>query len=90
MTRRTNGLSPASIQVENKKSVTSNVDKSSKNPKASNIWCHYGDKKSKNTADCRGISKFKKLRKAWIDAKSGFFPSFSKKLMHPEGSCKEG
>jgi hypothetical protein len=43
-------------------SITSSIGKSSKNPKASNIWCHYCDIKNHNTADCRAISKFKQQK----------------------------
>jgi hypothetical protein len=59
--RRTNGPSPASIAVDNKKrvSVTINVGKSSKNPKASNMCFHNCDKNNHNTADYRAISKLK-------------------------------
>jgi hypothetical protein len=41
--RRTNGPNPSSLPDDNKKrvSVTSNVVKSSKNHKGSNMWCHY-------------------------------------------------
>jgi hypothetical protein len=46
-TRRTNGSSPASLPLENKKSasVTSSiVTKSFKNRKASKMWCQYCEK----------------------------------------------
>jgi hypothetical protein len=35
--RRTNGPNPSSIPVDNKKSVTSSIEKSSKNHKGSNM-----------------------------------------------------
>jgi hypothetical protein len=57
--RHTNGPNAASLEVKNKISVTSSVDKSSKNSKASNMWCHYCDKNNHNRADCRAISNFK-------------------------------
>jgi hypothetical protein len=50
------------------KSVTSSVVKPSKNPKVSDIWCHYCDMKSHNTADCGAITKFKQQKKAYIKA----------------------
>jgi hypothetical protein len=73
--RHTNGLGPATLTVDNNKkvSVTSSVGKSSKNPKGSNMWCHYCDKNSHNTDDCRVIAKFKqqKNNKACFKAKAG-------------------
>jgi hypothetical protein len=57
--------------VDNKKPVTSSVDKSSKNHKGSNIWCHYCDKNNHNTANCRAIAKFKQQNKACFEATSG-------------------
>jgi hypothetical protein len=73
--RRTNDPNSSSLPVDNKKgvSVTSSVGKSSKNHKGSNMWCHYCDKNTHNTADCRAISKFKqqKKNKARFEAKSG-------------------
>jgi hypothetical protein len=73
--RRTNGLNPSSLPVDNKKrvSVTSSVGKSSKNHKGSNIWCHYCDKNNHNADDCRAIAKFKqqKKNKARFEAKAG-------------------
>jgi hypothetical protein len=71
--RRTNGPNPSSLPVENvdnKKYVTSSVDKSSKNHWGSNMWCHYCEKNNHNTADYRTISKFKQ-KKAHFGAKSG-------------------
>jgi hypothetical protein len=56
--RRTNGPNHSSLSVDNKKSVTSSLDKSSKNHKGSNMWCHYCDKNNHNTADCKAIAKF--------------------------------
>jgi hypothetical protein len=61
--RRTNGPNPSSLPVDNKKSITSSVGKSSKNHKGSNMWCHYCDKNNHKTADCRAIDKFKQLKK---------------------------
>jgi hypothetical protein len=68
--RRTNGPNPASLPVDNKKSVTSSVGKSSKNPKWSNMWCHFCDKNNHKTADYRGISIFQQHKKAYITAKA--------------------
>jgi hypothetical protein len=62
--RRTNSPNPSSLPVDNKKSFTSNVGKSSKHHKGSNIWCHYCDKNNHNTADCRAIAKSKQQKKA--------------------------
>jgi hypothetical protein len=44
--RRTYGSNRSSLPIEYKKSqtVTSSVDKSSKNNKGSNMWCHFCDK----------------------------------------------
>jgi hypothetical protein len=92
--RRTNGPNPSSIPVDNKKtvSVTSIVGKSSKNPKASNMWCHYCEKNHRKTADCRAFAKFKQQKKARFEGKaepgkkSLAFLSFSKKLMNSKGS----
>jgi hypothetical protein len=50
------GPNPSSQPVDNKKSVTSSLGKSSKNHKVSNMWCHYFDKNNHNTADCRAIA----------------------------------
>jgi hypothetical protein len=69
--RRTNGPNPSSLPVDNKKSVTSSVGKSSKNHKGSNMWCHYCDKNNHNTADCRAIAKLKQRKKACFEAKAG-------------------
>jgi hypothetical protein len=73
--RHTNGPNPSSLPVDDKKrvSLTSSVDKSSKNHKGSNMWCHYCDKNNHNTANCRAFSKFKrqKSNKASFEAKSG-------------------
>jgi hypothetical protein len=71
--RRTNGPNPSSLPVDNKKRVsfTSSVGKSSKNHKGSNMWCHYCDKNSHNTDDCRAIAKFKQQKKAFFEAKAG-------------------
>jgi hypothetical protein len=65
----TNGPNPSSLPVNNKKSVTSSVGKSSKSHKGSNIWCHYYDKNNHNTADCRVNSKFKQQKKVCFEAK---------------------
>jgi hypothetical protein len=35
------------------------------------MWCHYCDKNNHNTADCRAIAKFKQLKKACFEAKTG-------------------
>jgi hypothetical protein len=69
----TNGPNPSSLSVNNKKrvSVTSIIGKSSKNHKGSNMWCHYCDKNSHNTADCRAIANFKQQKKAHVEAKAG-------------------
>jgi hypothetical protein len=61
---------PSSLPVDNNKSVTSIVGKSSKNHKGSNVWCHYCDKNNHNTADCIAIAKFKQQKKACFEAKS--------------------
>jgi hypothetical protein len=70
--RRTNGPNPSSLPVDNKKTVTSSVGKSSKNHKRSNMWCHYCDKNkyNQNTDDCRAIAKFKHQKKARFETKS--------------------
>jgi hypothetical protein len=64
--RCTSGPNPSSLPIDDKKlvSVISSVGKSSKNHKGSNMWCHYCDKNSHNTADYRAISKFKQQKKA--------------------------
>jgi hypothetical protein len=71
--RRTNGPNPSSLPVDNEKSVTISVGKSSKNHKGSNMWRHYCDKNNQNMADCRPIAKFKqqKKNKACFEAKAG-------------------
>jgi hypothetical protein len=69
--RPTNGPNPSSLPIDNKKSVTSSLDKSSKNHKESNMWCHYCEKNNQNTADCRAIAKFKQQNKACCEAKAG-------------------
>jgi hypothetical protein len=92
--RRTNGLNPSSLPVDNKKrvSVTSIVGKYSKNSKGSNMWCHYCSKNNHNTADCREIansnSRKRLALKPYLDPKRSLWPSFSfsKKLMHLKGS----
>jgi hypothetical protein len=70
--RCTNGPNHRSLPVDNEKSVTSSVGKSSKNPKASNMWCHYCDKNNHNTADFRVIAEFKqqKNNKACFEVKA--------------------
>jgi hypothetical protein len=88
--RHTNSPNPSSLPVDNKKSVTISVGKSSKNHKGSNMWCHYCDKNNHNTADCRAIAKFKQQKttrltlKPNMDQERSLWPSlfFSKKLMH--------
>jgi hypothetical protein len=91
--RCTNGPNPSSLPVDNKKSVTSSVGRSSKNHKGSNMWCHYCEKNNHNTADCRAISKFKQQKKARFEAKAGpgkkslaFLVLFSKKIIHSKGN----
>jgi hypothetical protein len=78
--RRTNGPNPSSLPVDNKKSVTSSVGKSSKNNKGSNMWCHYCDKKTYSKGDCRAIAKFKQQKKACfkpkLDSERSLWPSF--------------
>jgi hypothetical protein len=69
--RCTNDPNPSSLPVDNKKPITSSVGKSSKNHKASNMWCQYCDKNNHNTADYRAISKFKHQKKACSEAKAG-------------------
>jgi hypothetical protein len=71
--RRPNCPNPSSLPVDNEKSVTSSVGKSSKNHKGSNMWYHYCDKNNHNTADCRAIAKFKqqKSNKVHFEAKAG-------------------
>jgi hypothetical protein len=93
--KRTNGPNASSLPVDNKKwhSVNSSVDKSSKNHKGSNMWCHYCDKNNHNTADCRAVAKFKQQKKVRFEAKAGpgkkclviSFLFFSKKSMHLKG-----
>jgi hypothetical protein len=68
--RHINGANPSSLPVDNKKSVTSSVGKSSKNHKESNIWCHYCDKNNHNKADCRALAKFEQQKKACFEAKA--------------------
>jgi hypothetical protein len=50
-------------------SVTSSVGKSPKNHEGSNMWCRYCDKNNYNTADCRGIAKFKQQKEDCFEAK---------------------
>jgi hypothetical protein len=69
--RRINSPNPSSLPVDDKKSVTSSVGKSSKNHKRSHMWCRYCDKNKHNTADCRVIAKFKRQKKAYFEAKAG-------------------
>jgi hypothetical protein len=90
--RRTNGPNPSSLSVDNKKSGTSSVGKSSKNHKVSNMWCHYCDKNNHNTTDCRAIAKFKqqKNNKDRFETKAGLgkslWSSLSKNLMNSKGN----
>jgi hypothetical protein len=92
--RRNNGPNPSSLPVDNKKSVTSSVGKSSKNHKGSNMWCHYCDKNNHNTADCRAISKFKQQKTTRLALKPKLDPerslwlhaSISNKIMHLKGN----
>jgi hypothetical protein len=67
--RFTYNLNPSSLPVDSKKSVTSSVGKSSKNPKGYNMWCHCCDKNNHNTADCRAISKFNQQKNDCVEAK---------------------
>jgi hypothetical protein len=69
--RRTKGPNPSELSIDDKKSVTSSVGKSSKHHKGSNMWCHYCDKNYHNIADCRVIAKFKQQKKACLEAKAG-------------------
>jgi hypothetical protein len=69
--RSTNGPNHSSLPVDNKKSVTSTVGKSSHNCKESNMWCHYCDKNNHNTTDCRATAKFKQQKKARFEDKVG-------------------
>jgi hypothetical protein len=64
---------PGTLPVDSKKCkyVTSSVGKSSKNPKASNMWYHHFDKHNFNTDDCRAIYEFKRKKMACFDIKSG-------------------
>ena len=79
--QRTNGPAPT-LPVDNKEHVTSSLGKSRK---FSNQWCHYCDKESHNTADCRIIAKDKQQKKLILKPK--LFPErslwlfFSKKLI---------
>jgi hypothetical protein len=94
--RHTNGPNPSSLPVDSKKrvSVTSSVGKSSKNPKGSNMWCHYCDKNNHNAADCRSIAKFKQQKSKRLalmpkmDPERSLWPSISSsmKLMHLKGN----
>jgi hypothetical protein len=90
--RNTNGPNPSSLPVDNKKSLTSSVGKSSKNHKGSNMWCHHCDKINHNTADCRAIDKFKQQKRLALKPKLNPerslepFLSFLKKLMHLKGN----
>jgi hypothetical protein len=70
---RTNSPNPSSLPVDNKSSVTSSEDKSSKIHKRPNMCCHFCDKNNHNTADCRVIAKFKQQKKdkAYFEAKDG-------------------
>jgi hypothetical protein len=52
--------------------VTSSVGKSSKDPRGSNMWCHYCDKNNHSTGDCREIAQFKQQKKASFESKAGF------------------
>jgi hypothetical protein len=69
--KHTNGPSLATLPVDDNKSVTSSVGKSSKNSKGSNMWCHYGDKNKHKTADCGAINKSKQQKKARFEVKAG-------------------
>jgi hypothetical protein len=69
--RHTNGPIPSPLPVDNKKSVTSSVGKSSKNHTGSNMWYYYCDKNNHNMADCRAIAEFKQQKKACFEATAG-------------------
>jgi hypothetical protein len=90
--RRSNGPNPSSLPVDNKKrvSVTSSVDKSSKNHKGSNMWCHYCDKNNHNTADSRAIENLNSRKrlalKPKLDPERSLWPFFSMKLMYSKGN----
>jgi hypothetical protein len=67
----TDGPSPATLPVDDKKSVTSSVGKSTKYLNDSNTWCHYYDINNNSMADYRAIVNFKQQKKASFEAKSG-------------------
>jgi hypothetical protein len=81
--RHTNGPNLPSLLVDNKKSVTSSVGKSSKNHKVFKMSCHYCDKNNHNTANCRAITKLNQQKrlalKPNLDPERSLWPSFSKK-----------
>jgi hypothetical protein len=89
--RRTNGPNLSSLPVDNKKSVTSSVEKS-KNHKGSHMWCHYCDKNNHITSrliaeHLPNLNSRKRTRfalKPKLDPERSLWPSFSfsKKLMH--------
>jgi hypothetical protein len=54
--------SNATLSVNNIKSVTSSVGKSSKSAKASNLWYYYCNLNNHNMADFKAIAKFKKQK----------------------------
>jgi hypothetical protein len=90
--RRTNGLDPATLPVDYKKttSVTCSVYKSSKNHKGLNTWCHFCDKNNHCKDDYRAIAKFKQQKrfalKPKLDPERSLWHSSLKKLMHSKGS----
>ena len=66
--RHTNGPAPT-LQVDNKKHVTSSVGKSRK---SSNQWCYYCDKNNHNKAECQAIVKAKKQKRLILKRKEVF------------------
>jgi hypothetical protein len=82
------------LSVDNKKSATSSVYKSSNKAKSSNICYHFCDKNNHNTAEYREIVNFKQQKKACLEAKAGpgksLWISISKKLiLSKEGKTVE-
>jgi hypothetical protein len=71
--RRTNGPSPVTLPVDNKKivCVTSGVDNSSKNPKSCRMRCHYSGKIKYKMSDHKEIVNSKQTKKAHFEAKAG-------------------
>jgi hypothetical protein len=89
--RCTNGSNPSSLPVDNKKTVseTSCVGKSSKNPKGSNMWCHYCVTRTTTpqliAEQSPNLNSRKRKRltlKPKLDPERSFGSSFLKKLIH--------